>query len=113
VENNEKRSQEAGDKLRGALLVVGLAGITAAYLVRGEAKSTWLAAAGLFGLSIGANIVSWFTLKAREIARQKAARAGVAPPVFSKWDLMSSWTWDSMSFAFIMVAALLLLLGFI
>ena len=79
MENNVKRSQEAGDNLRKSVLVVGLGGIAAAYLVRPEAKY-WLAAAVLFGFSIGVNLVSWFTLKSRELARDKAARAGMPPP---------------------------------
>jgi hypothetical protein len=51
VEENERRSQEAGDKLRAALLGIGLAGIAAAFVARSVAAHTWLAAAVLFGFS--------------------------------------------------------------
>jgi hypothetical protein len=104
-------AMEAGDRLRLALLLVALAGLGGAYLVRAE-SSTWIAASMLFGLAVLCCPVSLFTLKARELARGRARARGEPPPDFPKWDVRSSWTWDSLAFAFIAAGGTVLVAGF-
>jgi hypothetical protein len=104
-------AMEAGDRLRLALLLVALAGLGGAYLVRAE-SSTWIAASMLFGLAVLCCRVSLFTLMARERARGRARARGEPPPDFPKWDVRSSWTWDSLAFAFIAAGGTVLAAGF-
>jgi hypothetical protein len=105
------RAMEAGDRLRWALLLVALTGLGGAYLVRAD-SSTWIAASMLFGLAVLCCLVSLFTLKARELARARARAHGEPPPEFPKWDVRSSWTWDSLAFAFIAAGGTVLVAGF-
>jgi hypothetical protein len=110
VDRDEQPAREAGDRLRFALLAVSLAGLAGAFIARHEA-STWLAASILFGVGVLCCLVSLFTLKERELARRTARDRGDPPPRYEKWDLRSSWTWDSLAFAMIAAGGVVMALG--
>jgi hypothetical protein len=107
---DDRAAWQAGDRLRRYLTLVSLAGLMGAYLLRNEI-STWLAASVLFGIAVMSCLASLFSVKARELARASAQRAGSPPPEYAKWDLRSSWTWDSLAFALIGAGGCLVVAG--
>jgi hypothetical protein len=102
-----------GTVARVALLLIGVAALAADLVLRTGARFVWLTAAVLLALAVATSIASWIAWGVRRASRRNTARFGLPHEQFSTRGLLSSWTWDSLSIATLVIGVSVLAIGIV